>query len=136
LNPVEERIWVTSDNFAELLRSFAGRLGLEDSSRSWLRQLAGLVHRPFVSPYDRIMQRLHHVMKRDEVYQENARKHFWHFAPRSAWLLFSDALAHADLRGRYLIDYSFFVGTDGLVLPHESPQSLLQALTSGKRQAA
>jgi hypothetical protein len=74
------------------------------------------------------MLRLHHFLKTNDHFQESAPKRFWSFAPGVAWLAFTDALSHADLRGRFALEHSFFVAPHSLALPDLAPAALLQRL--------
>jgi hypothetical protein len=132
LNDQEPRVWVTSDTFRRLLSRFGQAAGLPAANEDgWSRLRRGLAgfFQPSVrrrSIYDRFMLRFHDFLKCHHEFQERGPKRFWTFAPGSAWLLFSDSLSHADLRGRFLLDHSFFVAAESLALPEESPAHLLQ----------
>ena len=80
------------------------------------------------SAYDDWMLRLHHLLKEDEGFQSQAARKMWTFPPRTMWLLFSDAVAHALLRGRFALDHSFFIPQDCLVRPADSPLAVLERI--------
>src|SRR5207253_648059 len=69
------------------------------------------------TPYDRFMLRFHHFLKTNDFYQDRAPRRFWHFQPGTAWLAFTDGLSHAELRGRFALDHSFFIEPGVLALP-------------------
>jgi hypothetical protein len=81
------------------------------------------------SAYDAFMLRLHHFLKESETIQTQATRRVFTFAPGSAWLLFSDGLAHAQLRGRFTLEHSFFVSSECLTQPAEWPVNILAGLT-------
>jgi hypothetical protein len=158
IHPTDPRIWVTSDTFAALLGRFAEEMGLppqakKDGDRplrkkglctprpSALSLVDGLLRmlptRRERSAYDQFMLRFHHFLKMNEEFQERCRKRIWSFGPGSAWLVFTDAVSHAVLRGRYALDHSFFIAPQSLVLPEATPSHLLQqALSAGARRRA
>ena len=72
------------------------------------------------------MLNFHDFLKGNEAFQEHAAKRFWVFVPGSAWLLFSDGLSHADLRGRFALDHSYFIAVHTLILPAAAPAALLE----------
>jgi hypothetical protein len=74
------------------------------------------------------MLRLHHFLKTNDEFQERAPRRMWHFKPGAAWLLFSDAVSHAELRGQYALEHSYFVPPQALALPEESPAALLERM--------
>ncbi len=145
VNLTEPRVWVTSDLFPELLERFGARVGLPAPlGYRWAgrlgQRLLGLFRTGGAgrSDYDVFMLRLHDVLKGDEKYQEQSRKRLWKFPPDSAWVVFSDGVSHAALRGRYALEHSYFVPQDCLVLPDESPTALLAqacAVAGGRRAA-
>ena len=129
------QVWATSERFPAV----AGRvLRPAIASRHCTRcgvDGADAVGRPAVHPasgrsgpaYDAWMLRLHHFLKEDEMFQAQAARRMWTFPPRSMWLLFSDGVAHAQLRGRFALDHSFFVPQSALTRPAESPLAMLRA---------
>jgi hypothetical protein len=132
VNPVDSRIWVTSEPFAKLLERYGARAGLpgrhgprllerlQDSMTLLFR--AGRRKR---SAYDSFMLRFHDFLKDSEEFQVRGSKRFWSFPPNSAWLTFTDTTSHAVLRGRYALEHSYFVAPSALALPDESPAALL-----------
>jgi hypothetical protein len=132
INPAEPRVWATSDTFAKILRDHGKHVGLPNLfTEGWAARL-GQGFLSLFQPgsekrtlYDRFMLRLHHYLKTNDTYQEQAPKRFWHFPPNTAWLVFTDGLSHAELRGRYALEHSFFISPDVLALPDESPAALL-----------
>ncbi len=133
INPTDERVWITSDSFATVLEKYGRQVGLPSSdANTWVRRLGhGLLglFQPTVlerTEYDEFMLRLHHFLKSNDDFQEHAPRKLWHFKSGTAWLLFSDAISHAELRGQYALEHSFFVTPESLALPDESPPALLQ----------
>jgi hypothetical protein len=78
--------------------------------------------------YDEFMLRLHHFLKTSDEFQECAARRLRHFKPFTAWLLFSDTISHAELRGQYALEHSFFVAPETLARPNESPPVLLERM--------
>jgi hypothetical protein len=132
INPVDPRIWVTSDPFGKLLERFGTQAGLPSIEGAPLihrlqKSVIGLFHptRAKRSVYDEFMLRFHDYLKGNDEFQEKGPKRFWSFAPNSAWLSFTDTTSHAVLRGRYALEHSYFISPHSLALPNESPPELL-----------
>ena len=133
INPADDRVWMTSDTFASILKQFGDQVGLPAySDDTWARRLGqgilrqlqpGLAER---TAYDRFMLKLHHFLKNNLEYQDRAPRRLWHFATGTAWLLFADAVAHAELRGQFALEHSFFIAAAGLSRRDESPAALLE----------
>jgi hypothetical protein len=133
LDDHEPQSWVTSETVASLLARFGRQAGLPHQvEASWPRRLRhgliGLVqpHYRRRTIYDSFMLRFHHFLKSHQDFQERGLKKFHAFAPGSAWLLFSDGLAHGVLRGQHALDHSYFVAGDTLELPDLAPATLLE----------
>jgi hypothetical protein len=142
INPLEPRIWVTSDPFARLLGRYGEAAGLPGGPvAGWLQQLGQgvlslLQPRGRRSVYDTFMLRFHDFLKLSEDFQERGPKRLWTFPPGSAWLAMTDACSHSVLRGRYALEHSYFVSPATLALPDESPPALLEAACAACRRAA
>jgi hypothetical protein len=141
IHPDEPWVWATADRFPELLQRFAGLLRVPDrSDTEWRSETPTVIRllrrgRAGRSEYDFWMLRLHHILKEDIRFQVRASRRLWTFPAGSAWLLFSDGVAHAQLRGRYLLDHTFFVPTDCLVAPELAPLTLLEQHGRSHRRA-
>ena len=134
LNPVDPRVWMTTDPFSILFERYGQEAGLPAQYRApWgnrlLQFLSRLIRRrrPRRSPYDSFMLRFHDFLKRNEEFQEKCPKRFWSFPPGSAWMCFTDTVSHAVLRGRYALEHSYFVSPNDLALPRESPAAIVES---------
>ncbi len=133
INPTDDRVWTTSETFASVLERYGAQVGLPTHSpATWVRRLGqgllGLFQANALdrTEYDDFMLRLHHFLKTNEKFQERSPRRLWHFKPGAAWLLFADAISHAELRGQYALEHSFFIPPEALALPDESPLAILQ----------
>lgn len=133
INLTEPRIWVTSEVFPQLLARYGPAVGLPDRlGPGWLGKVrqgvlgllgwGPLSH----SAYDAFMLRLHDFLKTCDEFQERCPKRLWTFVPGSAWVVFTDSCSHAELRGQYALEHSYFVERQVLALPGEAPAALLE----------
>lgn len=145
VNPVDPRVWVTAASFAALLAKYGEVAGLPGRrAGGWFDHLGWGMLRALHSAgrarcaYDAFMLRFHDYLKRCDEFQERARKRLWHFPPGSAWMAFTDACSHGELRGRFALEHSFFIRSEGLLLPQEAPAALLERFCRdhGSRRAA
>ncbi len=135
INPTDERVWMTADTFAKVLERYGRQVGLPtQGSPTWVHRLGqGLLgmFQPNVlerTEYDDFMLRLHHFLKTNDEFQEHAPRRLQRFPPGSAWLLFSDTVSHAELRGQHALEHSYFVAPHTLALPDQSPAALLERM--------
>ena len=139
IHPTDPQVWATSERFDQLLARAAARQRVPARGLAeWTAPAPSLVRlfvpgRPPRSPYDAWMLRLHHQLKEDEVFQAQAARRLWTFPPGAAWLLFSDGLAHALMRGRFALEHSFFVPHANLTRPDLAP--LAQLIRAGANPA-
>ncbi len=126
---------MTSETFAKVLQQYGEKAGLPTHrTQNWVHRLGqGLlgIFEPNVrerTEYDEFMLRLHHFLKTNDEFQERAARRLWHFKPGTAWLFFSDAISHAELRGQHALEHSYFVAPHTLALPNESPTALLEQM--------
>jgi hypothetical protein len=133
VNPVDPRVWVTSDPFARLFERYGKAAGLPGrQGPAWARRVGGEILRllrpgkPERSPYDAFMLRFHNFLKRNEEFQERGPKRLWKFPPGACWLAMTDTASHAVLRGRFALEHSYFVPPAALMLPGESPAAILE----------
>jgi hypothetical protein len=135
LNSTERRVWATSDVLARILDRFGNAPGfpaLDQASWTWqvrqgVWQLLDAKQRGR-SAADDFLLRLHDYLKLNDQLQERGPKRFWHFAPRSAWLVMTDGLSHSVLRGRHALEMSIFVDPDSLACPELAPVKLVEGL--------
>jgi len=141
INPTEERKWITSQPFSELVKKYGGTKGLpfpkptgyslKDRLTRKMKELlrkAGLKI-PLRSPYDNFMLRMHNFLKENKEFQSDCPKDFWGFPPRSCWVVFTDLVSHAALAGQYAIEQTLSIPERALLYPEDSPVSILERLT-------
>jgi hypothetical protein len=132
ISPDEPRIWVTSEPFLRLLERYGQEAGLPSrrGGRSWrLQDFVLRIFRPGRarrSLYDAFMLRFHDFLKKNDRFQEKCAKRYWRFPPGSAWLVFTDAVSHAALRGRGALEQTWFVAPEALVRPDAAPAACLE----------
>jgi hypothetical protein len=134
INPLEPRVWLSGGTFEEIAPRFAPlslvdrarRDGLGDLLRRCARA-AGL-NVAVRSPYDRFMLSFHHYLKQSTAFQEGAIKSRVEFPAGATWMVFTDMVSHAVLKGRYALEQTFLVARDSLVLPDKAPIAILERI--------
>ena len=136
INPTQNRVWITSQNFDVIGPQFAKMIGLPSGQSSnpiskAVRKIARAVHLPGAnrSPYDEFMHRCHNSMKEDGEFQRDCPKQRWEFPPHSTWMVFTDFVSHAVLQGQYALEQTFIISRDAMVRPEMSPVRILESLS-------
>jgi hypothetical protein len=140
IHPRKPRVWRSAGTLAELLPAFAGKAGLEglglrerwpDRVLSGLVRLCASVGLPQAavldsSPYDRAMKRLHDALKDDRAFQAcAARAPTFEFPPFSSWVVLTDTVSHAAVRGQHALVATWIVPLASCVAPELAPYRLL-----------
>lgn len=142
INPSQPREWITSDSLGELLDRWGDRIreagegppGLRERIRLRLGRLLGFPP-PADSPYHRLMSRAHFFGKTDDHLQSGAPRRKWVFPPSSAWLVFSDLVNHAVVRGRFAIDKTYIVAPTAFADRRRSTAAIIERFWAGRPAA-
>lgn len=78
------------------------------------------------TPYDHYMLQLHDAMKADLDYQAQVEQQTHAFAPGQTWIVFSDAVSHAALRGQHALEQTWLLPVRAMAAPHKSPLGILE----------
>lgn len=78
------------------------------------------------TPYDHYMLQLHDAMKADLGYQAQVEQHTHAFAPGQTWIVFSDAVSHAALRGQHALEQTWLLPVRAMAAPGKSPLAILE----------
>ncbi|MDN2673499.1 MULTISPECIES: Kdo hydroxylase family protein [unclassified Janthinobacterium] len=76
--------------------------------------------------YDHYMLQLHDAMKADLAYQAQVEQHTHAFAPGQTWIIFSDAVSHAALRGQHALEQTWLLPVRAMAAPDKSPLAILE----------
>ncbi|MBO0697449.1 MAG: Kdo hydroxylase family protein [Zavarzinella sp.] len=148
LNPTKTRDWIVTDGFDRLAEQYAQQAGLPKYARQARSPVSRMLRRLAAAPfravgklkgmptaYDRFMQRFHNFLKENAAFQRDCPKEAIEFPPGSTWLVYTDYVPHAVLRGQFALEQTFIVHPEGLVKPELAPIRILERL-GGTRLAA
>ena len=138
INPSEPRVWVTGKPFHEMAPALAPQAGLTRyaaQARSPLFRLRSASARglkklglPLAahSAYDLFMLHFHDWLKFNSEYQ-NAKDHARsEFPAGCTWMVLTDGVPHAALRGRYALEHTYILPRGSLVAPEVAPINVLE----------
>lgn len=147
VNPSENRVWRTGEEFGRLaeryaddagLRRFAERAGspLRAAGKPLLalKKAVGL-RAPDRTAYDEFMLRFHDYLKENSAYQQDPAHTRLEFPPYSTWIVFTDSVPHAALSGRLALEQTYIIPVESMVAPERAPLRVLERLC-GKALAA
>ena len=135
INPSEGRVWNIGEPFDVLMPRLAEGHRITPSHRGKVgrsfARMAGKIGLPIPdrSRYDEYMLHLHDWLKENSDFQQNAPKQELTFPPGCTWMVYTDGVPHAVLRGRYAVEQTFIVPPEALVTPAVAPIRVLEKVT-------
>ncbi len=132
--PGEPRIWRTGESFEAHARRFMG-----SARRPWPLE-ARLLHalgvtRARRTAYDMAMLRIHDRAKLDGAYQASAPARETVFPAGASWIVFTDAVVHAAISGRFALEQTFYLPLRAMAAPDAAPAAVLERLAGRKLTA-
>lgn len=122
------RVWNVGEPFEAYAARFLARVGRPAPGAALALQALGLT-RGRRSPYDHAMLRLHDLAKLDADYAASAPRRQITFPAGVAWVVFTDAVPHAALSGRFALEQTFLLPVEAMAAPERSPLKVLERLT-------
>ena len=127
------RRWQVGEPFEDFAKAFLPRVKPHVPGKSWLLAKLGAT-RGKRSSYDETMLSLHDAAKRDAAYQANSPHETLDFPPGSTWLVYTDQVLHAALKGEFALEQTFHLDIAKMAEPYRAPIKVLERL-SGKALA-
>lgn len=119
------RVWRLGESFPDVVSYFQRKLHKPlFGSTALLHSLK--ITRQKRSLYDHYMLQLHNSMKKDLVYQQQAKQCEFHFPANSSWIVYTDQVSHAALSGQYAFEQTFYLPLNALRQPDASPYRVLE----------
>ena len=123
----EPRDWELGEPFPDYARRFFPRVRPPLPGAD--RVLAALgITKSRRSRYDHYMLGMHDAAKADMQYQREAPREAMSFAPGDTWIVFTDQVVHAAMRGQYALEQTFYVDVDRMADRGSSPLAVLEGL--------
>ena len=121
------RVWHVGENFEVMARRFLP--ATHEGSRAWAQVLRAVGATKGVrSRYDDLMLALHDGAKRDEGYQRSSSQTEIRFPAGSTWICYTDQVMHAALAGQYVLEQTFHLDVEAMVVREQSPLRILERL--------
>ncbi len=122
------RHWRVGEPFADFAGAFVPRLRPALPGSAALLAALGLT-KGQRSAYDEIMLRLHDAAKRDGHYQRYAPQVALELPAGSSWLVFTDLVLHAAVKGHTALEQTFHLPLSAMAEPERAPLRVLERLT-------
>jgi hypothetical protein len=127
----QSRTWRLGESFEAVSRRFLPQIRGPLPAANQVLKAVGITKR-LRSDYDHFMLGLHDRMKADLGYQTSADQSDVDFPPGSSWIVYSDQVAHAAMRGQHALEQTFHLPVAGMLDPAKAPLAILERLV-GRR---
>jgi hypothetical protein len=121
------RVWRLGEPFDAVVARFCDRIPRQWPGSGWLLEHLGIT-RSRRTAYDHIMLGLHDSAKADDAYQHTSSSVEIEFPAGSTWMVYTDYVVHAALRGQYLLEQTFHLPVAAMRNEQHSPLRRLERL--------
>ncbi|AOZ04884.1 Kdo hydroxylase family protein [Cupriavidus malaysiensis] len=127
IDPDAPRVWRVGEPFGDFARRFVPQTRGMWPGQAWLMKQLHITKRRR-SEYDHRMLQLHDLAKADLDYQAQVPQQEFHFPPGSTWIVFSDQVLHAAMRGRAMMEQTFYLAPKAISDHTHSPEAVLSRM--------
>lgn len=121
------RRWEVGEPFEAFAAKFAPAIKPHFPGKSWLFDKLG-VTRGRRSAYDEMMLSLHDRGKLDGAYQKSSPHTSLEFPPGSCWMVYTDQVLHAALKGEFALEQTFHFDVAEMGEPDTAPIRVLEKI--------
>lgn len=125
------RLWHVGEPFEKVAKQFLPKIKRPWPLRAPLLNMLGIT-RSMSTEYDYLMLQIHNQMKADLTYQKSVPFTKIAFAPGTSWMVQTDHVSHAALKGQHLLEQTFYLPHLAMEEPSLSPLGILEKLTGRK----
>ncbi|EKD70064.1 MAG: hypothetical protein ACD_46C00655G0002 [uncultured bacterium] len=123
----EDRVWRVGEPFEKVANRFIPQIKKPlPGFATALRFLQ--ITKSYRTPYDHYMLHMHDKMKADNWYQENCDQQEVRFAPNTTWIVQTDDVSHAAMKGQYLLEQTFSLPVHAMQDESRSPLHILEKI--------
>lgn len=123
----EDRVWRTGETFEQVANQFLSKIPKPLPGKASLLRMFKIT-KSYRTLYDHYMLEMHDRMKADEQYQQKADQRELRFAPGSTWIVQTDHVSHAAMKGQHMLEQTFYLPIEGMQDPALSPLKVLERM--------
>jgi hypothetical protein len=135
IDPQAPRVWRVGEPFADFAERFVPKTQGMWPGQAWLMKTLHITKRTR-SEYDHRMLQLHDLAKADLDYQKTVPQQEFQFPPGSTWIVFSDQLLHAAMRGKAMMEQTIYLDPAAIADRTHSPEAVLSRMLGKPMLAA
>jgi len=123
----EDRVWRLGEPFEKVAQQFLPQISAPIPGTAALMRLCRIT-KSYRTAYDHYMLRMHNKMKGDDDYQKNAQQMQVHFPAGSTWIVQTDHVSHAAMKGQHLLEQTFYLPISAMQDASHAPLQVLEKL--------
>lgn len=123
----EDRVWRIGEPFADVAKRFLPQISKPFPGMATLLRLLKIT-KSYRTPYDHYMLQIHDKMKADEQYQKEAIQEEVRFPAGSTWIVQTDEISHAAMRGQYVLEQTFYLPVNAMQDDSHAPLRVLEKM--------
>lgn len=135
IDPEAPRVWRVGEPFGDFAQKFVPKTHGMWPGQAWLMKTLHITKRER-SEYDHRMLQLHDLAKADLDYQKTVPQQEFHFPPGATWIVFSDQLLHAAMRGKAMMEQTIYLDPAAIGDRTHSPEAVLSRMLGKPMVAA
>ncbi|EKD53810.1 MAG: hypothetical protein ACD_60C00149G0009 [uncultured bacterium] len=121
----QARIWRVGEPFNDVVKRFLPKIQKPLWGKAFLLNLLRIT-KSYRTEYDHIMLQIHDRMKKDLAYQQTVPQTEIHFAPDTSWIVQTDHVSHAAMKGQHVLEQTFYLPVTAMKNPDLSPLRTLE----------
>jgi hypothetical protein len=123
----EDRVWRIGEPFHQVAERFIPAIGAPMPGKAALLRLLKIT-KSYRTLYDHYMLEMHDRMKADDKYQSQVSQQEVRFPTNSSWIVQTDQVSHAAMKGQYLLEQTFYLPVNAMADESRSPLRVLERL--------
>ena len=123
----QTRQWRLGESFEQVARRYLPSVHGPIWGSGHALNLLGVTKRRRTA-YDHYMLQMHDRMKADLEYQSRADQRGYEFAAGSTWVVYTDLVSHAAMRGQYALEQTYHLPVSSMRDPSRAPLRILEGL--------
>lgn len=135
IDPEAPRVWRVGEPFGDFAQRFVPKTHGMWPGQAWLMKTLHITKRER-SEYDHRMLQLHDLAKADLDYQKSVPQQEFQFPPGATWIVFSDQLLHAAMRGKAMMEQTIYLDPAAIGDRTHSPEAVLSRMLGKPMVAA
>ncbi|QET03020.1 3-deoxy-D-manno-oct-2-ulosonic acid (Kdo) hydroxylase [Cupriavidus pauculus] len=135
IDPEAPRVWRVGEPFADFAARFVPKTHGMWPGQAWLMKQLHVTKRER-SEYDHRMLQLHDLAKADLDYQKTVPQQEFQIPPGATWIVFSDQLLHAAMRGKAMMEQTIYLDPKAIGDHTHSPEAVLSRMLGRPMVAA